>query len=126
MSLVQINGLAAVVSLPGLSALSVSTVAQLALTRCLIAEADAESPWITSFIIDQWVKTRSRQQLPEDALTANEVGIEVARIITNASTHAILGLGKFEGQVSFAPLSVSSAPLSAESVLNDWSLAVDS
>jgi len=122
-SLVQINGLAAVVSLPGLSALSVSTAAQLALTRCLIAEADAESPWITSLIIEQWVKTRSRQQLPEDALTASEVGSEVARIITSASTHAILRLGKSEGQVSVAPLSASAASLSAERVLDEWPLA---
>ena len=108
-SLIQINGLAAVVAIPGLSALHISTAAQLALTRTLIAEADAGSPLITSLLIDQWVKTRSRQQLPEDALTAKEVGNEVVRIILNATGHAILNLSKSDGQVHVAPLSSSDA-----------------
>lgn len=122
-SLVQINGLAAVVSLPGLSALCVAAAAQLALTRCLIAEADAGSPRITALVIEQWVKTRSRQQLPDDALTAEEVGGEVARIIRGAATHAILCLGKAEGRVSVAPLSPAAGPPSAQRVLDEWETA---
>lgn len=119
-SLVQVNGLAAVVSIPGLSALAVSCAAQLALTRRLIAEADAGSPRIASLLIEQWVRTRSMQHLPDDALTAREVGSAVVRFVTSATDHAILRLGKADGAVTVAPLEASAASLSSGRVLAEW------
>lgn len=114
-SLVQVNGLAAVVSIPGLSALAVSCAAQLALTRSRIA----------SLLIEQWVRTRSMQHLPDDALTAKEVGSEVVRFVTSATDHAILRLGKADGAVTVAPLEASAAPLSSARVLTKWPAGAD-
>ncbi len=116
-SLVQINGLAAVLAIPGLSALGVSTAAQLALTRSLIAEATADSPRIVGLLIEEWVRSRSRQELPADALTAREVGEEVVRLILTPGPHALLTLGKPGGQIAVRPLSAAAGALSADKVL---------
>ena len=45
-----------------------NAAAQLAWTKMLIAEAGENSPWITEFVIDSLVRTRSLQSLPETAL----------------------------------------------------------
>lgn len=101
-ALVQINGLAATVGIPGSSALCISAAAQLALTRCLIAEAGPDSPRIASFLIAQLVRTRAMPQLPDDALTALEVGAVVADYLAAPGGHAIRRLDKAAGHVTTA------------------------
>ena len=121
-SLVQINGLAAVLAIPALSVLHVSTAAQLALTRALIAEATPDSPRISGLLINEWVKTRSRQELPADALSAREVGEAVTGLILTVGPHDILTLGKPGGKVTVAPLAAA-GPLSAQKVLDQMESA---
>lgn len=99
-ALVQINGIVATLGVPGLSALCISAAAQLALTRCLIAEAAADGPHIASFVIDQLVRTRALQHLPDGALTPREVGSVVADYLAAPDGHAIRILGKAEGRVT--------------------------
>lgn len=103
-ALVQINGLAATLGIPGSSALCISAAAQLALTRCLIAESDAEGPRIASFLIGQLVRTRAMPQLPEGSLTAQEVGAVVADYLAAPSGHTIRRLDKAEGGVTTSEL----------------------
>ena len=120
----QINGLAAVVAIPGLSVLHVSTAAQLALTRALIAEANSDSPRITALLIADWVRSRSRQQLPPDALSAREVGEAVAGQILTAGPSEILTLGKPGGTVTVARLDGWTAgPQAAQDVLDQMESA---
>lgn len=99
-ALVQINGLAALAGIPNSSALCISAAAQLALTRCLIVEAAADGPMIATFLIDQLVRTRAMQHLPDSALSPREIGSVVAAYLAAPDGHATRTLGKAEGRVT--------------------------
>jgi len=109
-TVLQINALSATVALPGLSALHVSAAAELALTRCLIADATSADPNYVSLLIDAWVRTRSRRDLGWDALDVGVVGAEVARQIAHARGHSVQRLGLAEGRPTLTLLVGEDAP----------------
>jgi hypothetical protein len=65
-------------------------------------------------VIEQFVRTRSRQDLPADALTADEVGEVVQSLIGGEQPSAMLGLRKVDGQVEVEPLPAPISPASVE------------
>jgi len=103
----KLNGILALHALPHVGALSVTAAAQLAWTRMLIAEAGENSPWITEFVIDSLVRTRSLQSLPDGYLNGADIANEMLRIAKDKSEHSIQFLGKDPGdntQVEAVPL----------------------
>lgn len=109
---VHLSGLVALFGLPGLSALGISTAAQLAVTRAF--QAEAKGPRVFGLVIEQFVRTRSRQDLPEDALTADEVGEAVRNLIAGERAGAMLALRKVHGSVEVEPLPPPVSPKSVE------------
>lgn len=102
-SLVQINGAAALLGIPGAGALNISAAAQLALTRSLIAEAPEDGPQVASFVVMQQVATHSHP-LGDDALSADDIGRTVSNWITLPHTHTIAQLSKVAGDVVLTSL----------------------
>jgi len=111
---VHISGMAALLGMPHLSALGVSAAAQLAVTRAFLAEAGRDGPRVFGLVIEQIVRTRSQQELPADALTADEVGEVVRALIHEREPGDMRGLRKVEGRVEVDPLPTPINPASAE------------
>lgn len=103
----KLNGVLALHAFPHVSALCVTAAAQLAWTKMLIAEAGENSPWITEFVIDSLVRTRSLQSLPEGYLNGTDIANEMVAIAKRENKHSIRFLGKDPGgstQVETVPL----------------------
>lgn len=111
---VHLSGLVALFGISGLSALGVSAAAQLALTQAYRAEVGHEGPRVHGLVIEQFVRTRSRQALPDGSLTADEVGEVVAELIAKWVPDGMLALRKVDGQVEVEPLPMPISPASVK------------